>query len=235
MFTLYAIGAALIVMGFWGSAINSRRRRRMKAYLSSQPDFAPSQSFIDCTGISGLAIDEQRKRILLLNLRKPHSHRLIDYRDLLSSELFEDGTTISSAVRSSQIGGAVVGGLILGIPGALIGGLSGKREISTQVHHIDLRLMVNDVKTPLHEVRFLKHSRKKGSLLYQMAMDNARRWQALMEVLIQQADRDAQVTGQSVATATSIADEIRKLAELQNAGLLSPEEFQRQKAKMLGA
>jgi hypothetical protein len=40
--------------------------------------------------------------------------RIISYRDLLSSEIFEDGTTITKTVRSSQVGGGLIGAIALG-------------------------------------------------------------------------------------------------------------------------
>jgi len=40
--------------------------------------------------------------------------RIISYRDLLSSEIFEDGTTITKTVRSGQVGGALIGAIALG-------------------------------------------------------------------------------------------------------------------------
>lgn len=43
-----------------------------------------------------------------------------------------------------QIGGVVVGGLLLGGVGAIIGGLSGKTETSGKISRIDLRLIVNE-------------------------------------------------------------------------------------------
>lgn len=78
---------------------------------------------------------------------------------------------------------------------------------------------------------------KKDGFIYQKVIERARHWHGLIEVLIKRADEEAKasatVTNETSSQSLSIADEIKKLAELRDSGLLSLEEFQKQKVKLL--
>lgn len=183
-----------------------------------------------------MAIDEQRNKICLIDHRQRNiSSRVITHKDLVSSEIFEDGSTITKTIRSSQLGGALVGGLALGGVGAIIGGLSGKSKTTEKVMRIDLRITVNDIQTPLHDINFLTIETKQDGIIYQNAMKTARHWHGLVDVLIKRAnmeDRENHAV-KDQSNHTSVADELKKLAGLRDSGVLSTEEFQSQKIKLL--
>lgn len=227
-----------IVAGIFQAVETSKKKKSMEAYLSDIPDFSATQKVIGDDGTTGLAIDEQRKKVCLIDHRQQNvSCRVVTYKDLLSSEIFEDGATVTKTVRSSQIGGALVGGLALGGVGAIIGGLSGKTKTSGKVKRIDLRITVNDTQSPLHDVNFLNVETKQDGFIYQGAMKAARHWHGLVEVLIRRADTDDQENLATISQPqlSSVADELKKLADLRDSGILSVEEFQQQKTRLLGA
>lgn len=237
-FLFIAVGLVIFILP--GKSI-SKRKQEMELKLKSIDDFNSTQQIIGCDGKSGLAIDEaQRKLCLITNNGTSVSQRVIGYKDILSVELFEGGTSVTKTVRSSQIGGALVGGLLLGGVGALVGGLSGKTETSGKINRIDLRLIVNDTNAPLHDLAFMNFADKKDGIIYTQAMQMARRWHGILEVLVKRADaeekgfdtKDREV--QSALPSTSVADEIKKLADLHQSGLLTLDEFQQQKTRLLG-
>lgn len=230
-----------LVLGIVQAINTSKRKQEMESKLKSLPDFNPTQQVMGCDGNSGLAVDEPRKKICLItNIGASVSQRIINYKDIFSVELFEDGTSITKTVRSSQIGGAVVGGLLLGGVGALVGGLSGKTETSGKVKRIDLRLIVNDTNAPLHDVAFMNVEGKKEGLIYTQAIQVARHWHGIVEVLIKRADSEEKCLQNSerqiqpALPNASVADEIKKLAELHHSGVLTSDEFQQQKSRLLG-
>jgi len=214
------------------------KQRAMEAHLARLDNFSATQKVMGEDGNTGLAIDEQRKKICLIARRQGKvTSRVFSFFDLLASEIFEDGATITKTVRSSQIGGALIGGLALGGVGAIIGGLSGKTQTAGKVKKIELRLIVNDTKNPIHDINFLNSESKKDSYFYREAMKRARHWHALITVLIKQADMKDKTNvtnGKRKIQSVSIADEIKKLAELRDSGVLSDEEFQQHKARLLG-
>ena len=238
-FTKVAIG---FIIAIAQAAATNNKKKDMESRLTALPDFSPTQQVMGCDGNSGLAVDEPRKKICLItNSAGGVSERIISYKDIFSAELFEDGTSITKTVRSSQVGGAVVGGLLLGGVGAIIGGLSGKTETSGKIKRIDLRLIVNDTKLPLHDVAFMNVEGKKDGIIYPQAIQQARLWHGIVEVLIKRADAEVKISQieerlpPPALPAPSVADELKKLAELHSSGVLTSEEFQQQKVRLLSA
>lgn len=219
----------------------SNKKKAMEEKLESLPDFSPTQKIMGNNGDTGLAIDEERKKVVLIKNSPTGVHlKPITYRDVLSSEIFVDGETVTKTARGSQLGGALIGGLALGGVGAIIGGLSGKTRSSEKVKRVDLRITVNDTKSPLHDINFMDIEGKKDGIIYKSAMDQARHWHGLIAVLIKMADNEdvrnesGKASSQENGGSTSsLADELSKLSDLRDKGVLSDEEFSIQKQKLL--
>jgi hypothetical protein len=215
----------------------SNKKKAMDDRIGCIEGFSATQKVIGSDGNTGLAIDEQREKICLIEYKEQNiTTRVLAYKDLLSSEIFEDGATVTKTVRSSQLGGALLGGLALGGVGAIIGGLSGKTQTSGKIKKVELRLTVNDTQNPLHDINLLNTETKKDSLFYKQAIQQARHWHGLLEVLIKRTDLDdktEKTNDASKLSSGSVADELKKLVDLHDAGVLSIEEFQQQKAKLL--
>ena len=91
-------------------------------------------------------------------------------------------------------------------------------------------MTVNNTANPIHIINFLNSETSKDGFLYRISMKNAQHWHGIMEILIKCANIEDRV----VNTVDSIADEIKKLSELQDSGVLSIDEFKKQKSKLLG-
>lgn len=113
---------------------------------------------------------------------------VIEYSDVLSSEVFIDGNSISKTSRKSQLGGALVGGVVLGGVGAIIGGLSGAKTSSEMVSKIELRIIVNNTEKPIHDLKLLQTETKKNSSSYDEALAKVRHWHGILEVAIKHSD-----------------------------------------------
>ena len=74
-------------------------------------------------------------------------------------------------------------------------------------------------------------SRTRGVLVYLIARGGS--MQARAQQQAQQADADARAYIQEAAGSGSTADQLTKLAELRDRGVITPEEFEREKAKVL--
>jgi len=83
-----------------------------------------------------------------------YSARTFSYKDILESEVIIDGETVTKTSRTSQVGGAILGGIFAGGVGAVIGGLSGKTASKEKVKTIQLKIIVNDIKNPLQIIPF---------------------------------------------------------------------------------
>jgi hypothetical protein len=221
--------------------VTSQNKQKIGESLSSISDFNITQKIIGDNGLSGLAIDENKKEICLIKNDSGNlSYLIIPYRDLLSSEIFEDGKTITRTSRTSQFGSAIIGGLALGGVGAIIGGLSGKKTSTNQVNQIDLRITVNDTISPIYDINFMNVEGRGSELVYPGAISKARHWQGLLEIIIRRADEEDRIKeGENKNKIlkndnnNSVADELSKLAELKNQGIITEEEFASQKKKLL--
>ena len=218
-----------------------KKKRLQIDYLSHISDFTETQKIMGVDGLVGLAVDEQRKKVCLID-NSQKQFRTISYKDLLSSEVFEDGATITKTMRGSQIAGALIGNIAFGGVGAIIGGLSGKTKSTGTVSKIDLRLTINDTKQPIFDITFLNKETEKDKPIYQQALQTARQCHGLVEVLIKRADMDDKLQAQSAnapmmqqtGQQMSVADELKKLSDLKDSGALTAEEYQQQKRKLIG-
>ena len=259
VFTIISLSVvALIVLvaarGFIAENEITDKKKSMEEKLDALSDFSPSQKVIGIDLKSGIAVDEGRKKICLIkqiikdievDLPSFQDYlsielEVISFRDILSSEVYVDGETVTKTARSSQLGGSLLGGLVLGGVGAIIGGLSGTKTSSNKVNRIDLRITVNRTENPIHDINFMNIISEKNESVYNHTMEQVRHWHGLMEVIIKRADseddakqRELTEKAPKLISTGSVADELAKLGELKKQGLLTDEEFLSQKAKLL--
>ena len=219
-----------------------------------------TQELVGADRTSGLSFDETGRSVCLMILRPKlfggysvEGSRDFKHFDVISAEIVEDGETITTTMRTSQIGGALVGGALLGGVGALVGALTGKTSAKNKVRSLDLKITVNDLRRPIHTVKFIESPCMRGDMEYQRAAQKANHWLGVMSVLIKQADEETR--GRSVAAPIPtfavpvqtieqenpavpvsnllVADELAKLDRLVEMDVLTKEEFIEQKRKLL--
>ncbi|MFU2014806.1 SHOCT domain-containing protein [Peribacillus butanolivorans] len=169
------------------------------------------------------------------------STKYFSHTDLLESKIIEDGVSVTQTSRSSQIGGALVGGIIAGGVGAIIGGLSGKTTTSQTVKSLKLQIVVNDTTKATQEMIFILDNKgvSKDSEYYKGVISNINEWHNIISVLINKADKEenGQLKNEPFLNNTSninTSEEIRKLYDLFKEGILTQEEFELQKKKLIG-
>ena len=225
-----------IVAGILQGITTSEKKKDMLSEIDKVDDFTVSQQIMGNNGESGLAIDEARHKFCLIKQEYGTiSTKIYTYKDLLETEILEDGSSITKTSRGSQLGGILIGGLALGGVGAIIGGLSGKKNQIDKVSSIDLKIIVNDTETPMFLINFLKSSDgyKKDSFVYKTGIQTIREWNSRMAVLIKKADEEDKNKQDKETNGVSVADEIIKLKKLLEEGLLSEKEFEQEKNKLL--
>lgn len=164
-------------------------------------------------------------------------NRVYSYEDLISYELIEDDTQISSG----GIGAALVGGTIFGAAGGIAGAVVGKKKGKGVVENMFLQISVNDIKMPSVIITFISKPTKKKSGAYRSALSAARETMACLDMIIhdvnqmKEAGAGVKVAETSMPEApTDITAQLERLAGLYERGLLSDEEFASQKTRILG-
>lgn len=124
------------------------------------------------------------------NLHIPNKVKKINYKDIVQVELKEDEHSIVVTSRTSQIGGAIVGGALAGGFGAVIGGLSGKQKQKREVKKIEMLLTLDDLKTPYLKMKIVEFDRptSTNSYPYPEKYEEAFSWFKLMEVIIKRSE-----------------------------------------------
>lgn len=202
------------------------------------PNFSVSRLLHnDCDSI---ALDSTRNRLGILN-KEFLAGRVYDAADIMSVEVYEDGRSIAQASRGRQVGAALVGNVIAGGTGAVIGGLGARVRSRDEIHDLTLRLTLNDDDFPIFDLSLIKAPVLKGSVLYSKLSTTARGWASLVEAMMRTAEASTQdlrasadaETAESIPTMRGLADELAKLASLRDIGVLSTDEFNTLKQRLI--
>lgn len=198
--------------------------------LLESAGYRATKKCLDADKVKAVALIDGDQSICLVD---GETVRAFPSRDILSVEVIEDGVTVTSTSRSNQIGGAVVGGLLAGGVGAVVGGLSAKTQTTSKIREVNLVVTVNDTTSPVFKMQLLRwpDGVDKGSPLYNQVIAIGQEWHGVIQVLIKRAE--SQANHAQPSNSGFVADELKKLAELLQTGVISEEEFQSQKAKLL--
>jgi hypothetical protein len=234
LIVLFAIGKAMAEAG---------GRKIITAGLAQASGFEATRSFKGEDGKTGVALDIRSEQVCLVTVvANVSQNRMVPFADIVSVELSEDGHTVTKTNRGSQAAGGLIGGLALGPAGLLLGGLSGGSTTKNKVSRIDVHIIVNDLSSPMHVVNFLNSQTSKPGFVYKQSIAKAQELMALLTVVIKKSSVEKEVAVQSPARLPvpppsvpmlSLADELCKLAALRDEGILSAEEFEAQKSRLL--
>ena len=206
-------------------------------------DFIPSQMYLDNGGSGGIAINEGTKKLCLMKSAEAPP-RYLFFTELLASGVLKNGVFLDQTTRTNPTD-------IIEVIRELEGSL--KATLSTEAHDpsqrnrtqkIDLCLVINDKEDPIQLINFLDMDAKEGGVIYDKALNNVKHWHHLLSELINQADNQAlSITydakllpgneSQTNLPSASGADELTKLSTLLEKQLITQEEFNTQKERLL--
>lgn len=227
------------------SGKNRRRqaRRKIRSILSElkeKGEFDASQDYIPYSTNSYIAVDEGKKRFCFIYgnaMEIDYRSMIVDYKDIIESEIIEDNVQVMKTSRSSQIGGALVGGALAGGVGAIIGGLSGKQTTTNnKVRKLDLKVTIADIKTPVISLNFFNLAGEgidRFSIAYKNEYEAATHWHGLISVAIREAENENVLPSKEESNKASVAEELTKLSVLLKDGLITREEFDTEKQKIM--
>lgn len=169
-----------------------------------------------------IEIDETNK---LLRFPQYLSTIIFSYDEIIDFELLQDGETITKG----SLGGAIVGGALMGGVGALVGGSLGKKKTKQEITEYRIKITTKNSFRPTVYINFLSTGKvKSNSLSYKMCVGDA---QGVLSQLTIIANYTSNST---VPSSTSGADEILKFKNLLDQGIITEEEFTEKKKQLLG-
>ncbi|MGM9696141.1 MAG: SHOCT domain-containing protein [Alloprevotella sp.] len=182
----------------------------------------------------------------VLVLVGPDDHEIFNYSDIIEVSYEENGSQLYTKSAGRTVGGAIVGGVLMGGAGAVIGGLSGASKQNKEIKNMDIKILLRSTSRTSCVLHFndvdrvLKTKEEADRKLYETYIKNANQAKDVLSVIIDDAKQAsvpiAQPTTQPVVApaSSSVADELAKLAKLKADGILTDEEFRVQKSKLLG-
>ncbi|XTR52170.1 SHOCT domain-containing protein [Pseudarthrobacter sp. So.54] len=206
--------------------------------LKSDRNFAPSQVHDDKN--TYLGVDSERGKIYV-GIAPQWKSIMVPAEKIMSVSIYEDGQSITHASRLRQIGGALVGNALApNKGGAVIGALGAKNTTVDVIKSLVLRLEVDDPKNPILGISFLRFNQvKRGDVLHQQASAEARAFSSLITAIMRRSEqKDASHLETPIPLSiprVNRLDELSKLAELRDKGVLSEVEFAQEKARLLNS
>ena len=170
-------------------------------------------------------------------------YKVFNYSDIINVSYEENGKQLYSKSSGRTVGGAIVGGMLMGGAGAVVGALSGGSKVNKEVTEMNVKIVLRSTSQPTCILQYndaKKNLNTKNDIdnqLYTSYLKNAIQAKDLLSVIIDKSDNKniyaSPINNQNNGKITSVADELMKLAKLKSDGILTEEEFQAQKAKLL--
>lgn len=153
---------------------------------------------------------------------------------IMSVSIYEDERSITHAHRGRQIGAAVVGNALGGSTGAIIGGLGAKAKSMDMVKRVTLRIELDNPSKPLLDIDFLKAQTLRGGYVHEQTSKEARTWSSLVTAIMRNSEdtEPAPVAAYPQPSGGKL-EELSKLGQLRDSGVLTSEEFDKEKARIL--
>jgi len=188
-------------------------------------------------------MDDFFKVLVIISPLMP-SHKILNYSDIINVAYEEDGNTLFSKSMKRTVGGALVGGALLGGAGVIVGGLSGDTSQNKKVQSMNIKILVRSTITPSVNLPInlkgesFNTKDETSKKTYSDRIKEANAIKDLISVIIDNSNQQTVTipTPQKIEDRklkTGVADELVKLAQLRDSGILSEEEFQEQKKKLL--
>ena len=212
---------------------------------SSLPKKRGDKSTINTKGVGNylFIMDDFFKVLVLVG---SSTREIFNYSDIIEVSYEENGSQLYTKSAGRTVGGAIVGGVLMGGAGAVVGGLSGGSKQNKEIKNMDIKILLRSTSRTTCVLHFkdvdrvLKTKDETDRKLYETYVKNANQAKDILSIIIDNAKQSgapiAQLVAQPVVapSSSSVADELAKLAKLKADGILTEEEFQAQKSKLLG-
>lgn len=211
----------------------------MESRVNNKDNFNATIKVVGISNFYTFAIDENNRKVGYFD---EEQETIIPYDEIISVELIENNTSIASKSTMRTIGGALAGGALGGGAGAVVGGLSGNTNMKKKVSLVQVKLRIRDISMPTLSINCFdcktmaagEEVKPDGMLgfKYKKGLEHANKIVDLVSVIIDDVDRKEN-NPLSTNNSGSIAEEIAKLADLKDKGILTEDEFNVQKTKLL--
>lgn len=150
--------------------------------------------------------------------------------EIIGFDIVEDGMSVTKG----GFGTAVAGGLLFGTKGAIAGAALGKKKTTDVCSSLNLIIILKGSYLENLTIRFLYGEVSRHSAKYVAAQQAAKKCLKLLERITGVPEEQDEVETEPVGKNYSAADEILRFKQLLDDGIITQEEFEFQKKKLLG-
>lgn len=227
LITFSTIAAGILVVAVGSAVIKRDKAKALSERLKTE--FRLDEVHVSADDFTLIGLNLSDRQILLGSGEQRQSYR---FSDISSVGVVQNDATLAETHRGSQILGATVGGMAFGGVGALIGGLSGSSRSRTRIRRMSLKVTIDDSTCPVYMICFFSWPTKDGldpdHRLCQSARSAMERFHAHLLNAIRATSKTP-----DPGTQVYVAEELQRLWNLKEAGILSENEFLAQKARLL--
>lgn len=150
--------------------------------------------------------------------------QIYNYSDIIDFELLED----EESITKGGLGRAVAGGVLFGGVGAVVGGVTGHKKHKSVCNNLKIKITVNNINKPTVYINLINTATKKDSFTYKASYNAAQEVLSTLQLICNNLEQQ-----NNIQSSESIPDQIKKLAELKEQGILTEEEFTKKKTELL--
>lgn len=138
------------------------------------------KSFRGVMAVSTVGLSVAAEKAMGFGGKSVGKNKWFKFDDLLSYELFEDDSTVTSG----GVGQALIGGALFGGAGAIAGGITGKRKNKKKIESLIIKVTLNSFDVPCIFIPIITKSTKVGSKEYMNALEEAHRILSVLDVIV---------------------------------------------------
>lgn len=182
-----------------------------------------------------LYINEPEKKLMISKNSKIAWNHVIEkskiysFSDILKYEVYENG----KSVAEGNAGTALAGGLFFGIYGAIIGA-SASQNINQICTSLSLKIVVNDIEAPQFIINYIDTPLDKNSKEYAYQISKIKEACSYLEFIINNAKTSSNNMPENDSNSLSYKQELVELKDLLDNGIITEEDFEQKKRKLLG-
>lgn len=174
-----------------------------------------------------MAVNKQEKKLSFFY--NEMLDKTINFKSIVECKIVEN----SREMDKGGIGRALVGGIVAGSTGAIVGATT--RKSKKIISNLSVRIVTDEIENPLYSLQLITNPIDINKSLYSNLYDTAMRFAdnvyAIIKAIINENTKED--ASRNVLQENNGLEQLEKLAELKEKGIITEEEFQESKKKIL--
>lgn len=183
----------LILIVILGIILSQKSKKKLKSALQQIDDFNADEKYTSEDSATILAVDNKRNKIAIIEEKEDYKAYCYEFKDIFESEIIVDGKSYSRTSTTRTVGRMLIGGAVLGVAGAVVGGMTAKSKQVDKIKKVQLKITVNNNEKPNHLITFIDagfSTMDKDNPLYKSGMKEINHWHDKLKMFIEKSNRE---------------------------------------------